>query len=253
VENSRPLGPLPADPSATGVSPAQRSVLREVAGAAAPVTLAALAQRTGLHENTLRGHLGALSRAGLVRPHRSTPHGRGRPALLWSAVPGGGAGATEYAGLATALARTVQRTSSRPAEDAAAAGRAWGRELAGDQAGDQAGEEGDAGARSRLLEVLTRLGFAPEAGGALPGTPPRAVAPASPVLRLTRCPLLDVARELPEVVCNVHRGLVEGVLQPGDDGSPKETGVRLLPFAEPGACVLTLDAAGAAADEESGR
>lgn len=232
MENTGPLGPRPTPPPAAGVSAAQRTVLQQVAGADAPVTLAGLVRNTGLHENTLRGHLGALVRAGLVRPHRSAPQGRGRPALVWSAVPGGGSGAVEYAGLATALARTVQRTSSRPAEDAAEAGRSWGRELAG--------VAPEADAQQRLSGVLDRLGFAPEERR----SEERLTGGGSSVVRLTRCPLLDVARELPEVVCSVHRGLVEGVLDPDPATDGAEAGVRLLPFAEPGACLLLLDEAG---------
>lgn len=240
MKNNRPLGPLPTDPAeGPAVSAAQRSVLQELTAAGAPTTLVALARRSGLHENTLRAHLGALARAGLVRTERSAPSGRGRPALLWAAVPGAGSHAVEYAGLATALARTVARTSSRPAEDAADAGRSWGDDLAR--------EDGGTDARTRLRSVLTRLGFGPEESPpespepVAEGRPAAGIAgPVGSVLRLTRCPLLDVARELPEVVCNVHRGLVEGVLEPGRGSGPAAVDVRLAPFAEPGACVLTL-------------
>lgn len=243
MENTGQLGPLPAPSPTTGISAAQRAVLEQVASAGAPVTLAALVRGTGLHENTLRGHLGALSRAGLVRPHRSTPRGRGRPALVWSPVPGGGTGAVEYAGLATALARTVQRTSRRPAQDAADAGRSWGRDLAG------AAPEPDA--RRRLSDVLARLGFAPEERRREGRSEGRPTGGRGSVVRLTRCPLLDVARELPEVVCNVHRGLVEGVLDPDPDTNGERAGVRLLPFAEPGACLLMLDETGSDAERSA--
>ena len=56
-------------------------------------------------------------------------------------------------------------------------------------------------------------------------------------MRLRRCPLLDVARQYPEIICQVHQGLIAGALTElgGDD-----TGVDLLPFAEPDACRLVL-------------
>jgi hypothetical protein len=46
-----------------------------------------------------------------------------------------------------------------------------------------------------------------------------------------------MARRYPEVVCEVHSGLVSGALLElgGDD-----TGVDLVPFAEPDACLLVL-------------
>jgi predicted ArsR family transcriptional regulator len=68
------------------------------------------------------------------------------------------------------------------------------------------------------------------------------------VVRLTRCPLLEAAHQAPDIVCSVHRGIAEGALEEfgtaefgtASDGS--SDGVQLLPFAEPGACVLRLRA-----------
>ena len=56
-------------------------------------------------------------------------------------------------------------------------------------------------------------------------------------LRLTRCPLLEAAHQHPEVVCAVHLGITEGALE--SFGAPAGD-VELLPFAEPGACLLRL-------------
>ena len=52
---------------------------------------------------------------------------------------------------------------------------------------------------------------------------------------LRTCPLLDAARRHPEVVCQVHLGLVAGALEAHHEPSD---GLRLVPFARPGACVL---------------
>lgn len=57
------------------------------------------------------------------------------------------------------------------------------------------------------------------------------------LFRLTTCPLLDAARRQPELVCSVHLGIVRGVLEQLG-GDPDAT--DLVPFAEPGACLLTL-------------
>ena len=60
-------------------------------------------------------------------------------------------------------------------------------------------------------------------------------------VQLRRCPLLDIARRYPEVVCQVHRGLIEGALtQLGGH----DAGVDLQPFADPDACRLILPHAG---------
>jgi predicted ArsR family transcriptional regulator len=218
VENTALLGPHPAV-AHQPVSRAQRAVLDALLDADGPVPLARLGDATGLHANTLRGHLDALARTGLVRRERAAPTGRGRRADLWRAersAPG------EYAGLAAALARTLHRTSAAPADDAVEAGRSWGHQLAADRPA-----RADVPAREPVRDLLDDLGFAPE----------RARPDADDSLRLTRCPLLDVARELPEVVCNVHLGLVGGALE---EYGADDLDADLVPFAEPGACLLHL-------------
>jgi predicted ArsR family transcriptional regulator len=183
-----------------------------------PASPAGLGRTTGLHPNTLREHLDTLVEEGLARKERAAPHGRGRPAWLYSARRPGGA-VTEYAGLATTLADVIARTSSRPWEDAVDAGTGWGRALAA--AGPPVADH----ARRRVVALLEDLRFAPETDDEV-------------TVRLTRCPLLDAAQAHPDVVCGVHLGLVRGALdQLGEDSA----GTSLHPFAEPGACLLRLD------------
>lgn len=219
VENTPPLGPLPDDPVPAGLSGARRTVLALLHERSAPTTLNELVELSGLHENTLRGHLDGLATEGLVRRERAAPEGRGRPAWLWSVVPGGVH--SEYAGLAGTLAATLSRTSADPAGDARTAGKEWGRALAADRPLDP--EAPDIGARAGTLRLLEGLGFGPE------GPPER--------VRLTRCPLLEAARRHPEIVCHVHEGLVEGALETYGDQTTRTT---LRPFSEPGACLLLL-------------
>ena len=80
-------------------------------------------------------------------------------------------------------------------------GRAWGRRLASDERG--------------LLETLAGQGFAPRE------------VPEGYELRT--CPLLETAREAPEIVCAIHQGLAEALA-----GEPLE----VAPFAVPGACMI---------------
>ena len=184
------------------------------------MTLAALADESGLHVNTVRGHLEALEQRGLVERWSARPRGRGRPASLYRAVEP--ADHSEYAGLATALAATIHRTSDHPHDDAVTAGEGWGRDLARARAGRQATAKA---ARGQVVDLLDDLGFAPE--------PDRRNA----VVRLTRCPLLDAAHRYPDVVCGVHLGLVRAAL---DEYGADSAGADLFPFSEPGACRLRL-------------
>jgi predicted ArsR family transcriptional regulator len=184
-----------------------------------------LAQETGLHENTVRNHLEALVALGSVRRKRATGAGRGRPAWEYDASPR----VTEldtrvrdYAGLATALAWHISTNSEDPEADAEAAGFVWGRKLAADNPIEDASPEDS---RGLVVEFMTELGFDPQ-GDVEDGR-----------FTLQRCPLLDAATELPEIVCGVHRGLVRGLF---DYCGAESSGVALLPFALQDGCVLTL-------------
>lgn len=224
MENNPPrrpgLGPRPATP-ARPLSPSRSAILEHLRAQPEPVTQAALVSITGLHGNTVREHLEALVRAGLVRRERAEPNGRGRPAWLYDATSEGST--SEYAGLAAALAASIARTSRHPGEDAAAAGEAWGHELVRDRA--EAAEDPVA-ARDALLTLLDDLGFDPRQD---PQVPSR--------VRLARCPLLAAAHRHPEVVCGVHLGLVRGALE---EHGADPAGTDLVPFAEPGACLLVV-------------
>jgi hypothetical protein len=131
--------------------------------------------------------------------------------------------ASEYAGLAAALARTIHERSSTPIDDALAAGRGWGRDLARQRGAERTRSAPTA--RRHVVDLFDSMGFGCEPDGRA-----RSV-------RLTRCPLLDAALRYPDVVCGVHLGLAQGALE--SYGADPD-GAALLPFAEPGACRLHL-------------
>jgi predicted ArsR family transcriptional regulator len=236
VKNKPPdrpaLGPRAAEEHPRPVLSASRAAVLQ-AVQAGPSTLAALSTATGLHANTLREHLEALTQDHLVRRKPAPPHGRGRPAWLYevTAATRTPAGA-EYAGLAAALAAVLHRTSASPWADAVSAGTAWGGTLARARLGSRPADP--ASAREEVVELLADLRFAPETEQRPDGDGPD---DGDEVVRLTRCPLLDAAKEHPDVVCGVHLGIVRGALQ--EHGADPD-GSTLLPFAEPGCCRLTM-------------
>lgn len=225
-----PLGPspvrAPAQASAALSGPRAR-VLELLQRQTGPATIAELAGELGVHANTVREHLDALVGRGLATRQVAPARGRGRPAWTYLAAPHAvepDPRVRDYAGLATALAAHIARTSADPAADALAAGTAWGRELAAERSVGPAGR-GQVGARREVVGLLDELGFDPQ--------PDARVTTAA----LRRCPLLDAARRHPDVVCQVHLGIVRGALEVLG-GEP--AGTRLVPFAEPGACRLDL-------------
>jgi predicted ArsR family transcriptional regulator len=222
------FGPLPGGRRRpVELSRAQSRVLTALEDVGEPVSLAGLSEATGLHPNTLRDHLDTLISSGLVQRHQALPSGPGRPRTLYEPAPDDTTGGSaEYAGLARALASSIHRTSSDPRREATEAGERWGHDLAGGRSAGRAGStSGGAGARREVVALLDEIGFAPTSDRH------------SSVVHLTRCPLLDAAREYPDVVCAVHLGIARGALaEYGADPAPAE----LFPFSEPGACRLHL-------------
>jgi len=200
----------PADAVRGTVTDAQQRLLDVLSSFGRPATLAELVAATGLHENTVRGHLDVLHERDHVTRLRVAPRGRGRPAWSWLARR------PAYISLAEALADGIESGDRLSAREAGRrGGLAWGQRLAAQLSTGQ-----DTAAR-RVSQVLTHTGFAPEEQP--DGT-----------LRLTRCPFLDAARAHQASVCSVHRGLIEGALGEAAGGA------TLIPFAEPGACLATF-------------
>ena len=237
MKNTSSLGPAP-NPVGTGpgadLATSRVRVLRALRDLGGG-TVGELARAVGGHPNTVRHHLAALSADGLVEGRQAPATARrGRPATRYrvtdvgrSALGEGPQPADEYLALAGAFADRLAAGGGHPGEEARAVGRAWGRSLAPRGEG---GDLVDGPPARRVVALLERLGFSPATS--------TAEADDGDTLLLRSCPLLDAARRHPEVVCQVHRGLVEGAL-PAHRGAP---GVELRPFDRPGACVLRLPA-----------
>lgn len=186
---------------------------------------AALAEESGLHITTVRFHLDALTRAGLVVAQREPTKRRGRPRLLYRASSRDADDANGYARLAKVLARhwSDDADAGTRAENA---GRDWAAEqdLQPDPDDDLASTVG------RLSAVFSELGFDAEPDGEAPGHR----------ILLHHCPFAAVAAEHPEVACTVHLGLLRGALESLDAPA---TETSLVPFAAPGLCIARLRAA----------
>ncbi|HLS03554.1 MAG TPA: hypothetical protein VK030_02220 [Actinomycetales bacterium] len=219
------------------VSAARLAMWNLVAQTSEPLTAARAAELAHTHVNTAREHLEGLHHSGVVRRIRQHAGGRGRPSWAYELITPPGVVDSEYAGLATALARQLLRSSENPQQAAREAGEEWGRELAAQYAAShevaatperhQTGRPTPSEIAAAVIHVLTNMGFAPQ---------PDADDPQ--VTRLTRCPLLDASLKYPQVVCQVHAGLMTGIM---NAFGASDAGMELTPFAEPGACLVTFD------------
>lgn len=187
-----------------------------------PATTEELADRVDLHRTGVRVHLEQLEAAGVIERHR-VRQARGRPRDAWSVKPEElpeERRPDAYAELATWLAGAIPASPERLGE-IEAAGREAGRALA---------------ARSSALAAEDRLEAAFQALGFQPRRTEQDEQTCC--LELGRCPYRDAVRVNQLVVCALHRGLTEGLL----DGS--DPGLRLTGFVpndpDEAGCLVTV-------------
>lgn len=164
------------------------------------MSTAEVAEALGLHPNTVRPHLERLREAGLVRIEKESQGTVGRPQhryVISAAAPSPSGESPAYSALADMLASLASGLG-------AGAGEALetGRERAMRGAAPGA-EPGPGACVPALVEALEKLGFDLSTVGDA----------ANVTVSFTRCPFQDVAEAHPEVVCHLHQGLVEGLVE----------------------------------------
>ncbi|TFV51858.1 ArsR family transcriptional regulator [Blastococcus sp. TF02A-35] len=227
--------PRAAETARAGVR--RQHVLDLLRSAPAGLGVQDLAQRTGLHPNTVRFHLDRLVADGLAareaEEERVEP---GRPRLTYTATPtpDPAANRRNYRFLAEILASYVSGTAEDPAGAAIETGRAWGHHLTDAPAPFERTSEQEAVAE--LLRILGDIGFAPE----LAVDDPRRIL-------LPHCPFREVAEAQRQVICSIHLGLMRGALA---EMRAPVTADRLLPFVEPSLCEAHLAPVGPESDAD---
>lgn len=250
-----PTRALPTSPAASGDAravgepPGRRELILDLLRhSPEPCSVQELAGQLRVHPNTVRFHLVALGRSGQVEQLLGDTTGPGRPSVLYRAThrmdP---AGPTNYRLLATMLTSNLA-TGPEPAKTATELGRAWGPQLVpvppNRRSHHSRRRRGEI--LTRMTEVLTDLGFAPEP----------LIGPRDTTIRLRHCPFLGLVTGAVEtdtdrsddrqsedsagygdVICSLHLGLMQGVLTTLD--SPV-TVDRLEPFVRPDLCVAHL-------------
>jgi predicted ArsR family transcriptional regulator len=185
-----------------------------------------LAERSGLHANTVRFHLNRLVTAGAVRKEVDQHSMPGRPRLVFTALSADDvdSGQRNYQLLADMLAGFLTDAVPDPAASSSELGRAWGSYLATRPAPGRRMTRDQS--LTELLRVLDDIGFSPLLAE---GDERRVL--------LRHCPFREVAIAHREVVCSLHLGVMQGVLEAVR--APVEA-THLQPFAEPSLCVARL-------------
>jgi predicted ArsR family transcriptional regulator len=178
------------------------AIYLELARAPAPLATAQIAETLGLHANTVRPHLDRMREVGLLDVVTDAQGAVGRPQHRYSLAtdaPSLGFEPPAFPVLARMLLRLAAHAQV-PAADAVDAGR---------EQGVTAGRSRPAGTCAEALsQELAALGFDPES----------VVDDDSATIAFTRCPFRELAEANPDLVCSLHRGLVEGFIEARGDG-----------------------------------
>jgi len=187
------------------------AIYLELARSPRPLATADVAESLDLHPNTVRPHLERMREVGLLVVETEGRGGVGRPQHRYAVAPDAPSLGLEPPAmpLMAAMLVGVAAAAAVAPEEAAAIGRRQGREAAARSVSAAAPpSEDDEGIDAAvcleaLLDDLASLGFDPAVVADDEGT----------TVAFTHCPYADLAAAHPEIVCHLHRGMVEGFVE----------------------------------------
>ena len=174
------------------------AIYLELVRAPSPLTTAEIATTLGLHVNTVRPHLERMREAGLLEVEIDARGGVGRPQhrhRLAADAPSLGLEPPVFP-LATRMLLRMASSAGLGADEAVEAGRDQG--LADGHRVDDPADGVDV-----VQRRLAELGFDPTSVPTDEGV----------TLAFGHCPFRDLAETDPALVCGLHQGLVEGLVE----------------------------------------
>ncbi len=193
--------------------PSRFRLFRHIVEVDGPVRVADLTELLGFNHNAIRQHLAILVDAGLVAETDEVRTSVGRPRKEYTARQDGlrafRSVSGSYERLAGLLLQVIT-SGRRPYE--------IGRLAA------EAGRDTKPSAADDLMQRLTADGFEP-------------VRTADDTVTLGHCPFADVAAQSPDVVCELHQGLLDGLLASAEPQLHAELDARDPRLA---GCVVTV-------------
>jgi predicted ArsR family transcriptional regulator len=185
----------------------RHAIYLELGRASHPIGTAEIAERLGLHPNTVRPHLDRLREVGLIDvATEPRAGGVGRPQHRFSLradAPSLGLEPPAMPTLAALLLRLADGAGATGAE-ALDIGREQGE-------ADAIGYTRAASCLEALVAELDERGFDPAVGGTDDGE--------TAVIGFAHCPYRELAEAHPELVCSLHQGMVEGFVDTMGDAT----------------------------------
>lgn len=193
------------------------AIYLELARSPRPLTTAEVATTLDLHSNTVRPHLERMREVGLLAVETEPRGAVGRPQHRYSLAadaPSLGLEPPTFPVLAQMLL-TLTGSARIGSEEAIEAGREQGRADAAQEPRPR--KPSTARCVERLVARLDALGFDPAVVEQEEGS----------TVAFLHCPFRELAETNPDVVCGLHRGMVEGFVA-GAGGA--EAGTRVTRF-----------------------
>lgn len=185
------------------------AIYLELARSNRPLATAEIAEALDLHPNTVRPHLERMREVGLLELEVDARGGVGRPQhryFLSPESPSLGFEPPVMPMLAEMVLSLAERMGAS-GDDAAAVGHRRGL-------GDAQRYEHAPSSLEALVAELDRLGFDP--------TVTEGPDELTAVVGFAHCPFRALAEANPELVCSLHRGLVEGFVEALGDAEVRE-------------------------------
>jgi predicted ArsR family transcriptional regulator len=187
------------------------AIYLEVARSESPASTAEIADALDLHPNTVRPHLERMRDTGLLVVETGGQGQVGRPQHRWALAPDApslGLEPSAFRLLARLMAGAAARAAIPEAEIV---------QVGWEHGASLVGRPGRGSLSSCVAAVeghMAALGFDP------------AIAEDGDVVTVafTRCPFRELAEAFPEVVCPLHRGLVEGLADAATGGRVRRFG-----------------------------
>ena len=212
-------------------SPAQRKVLHTLTDIGREATVVEIADRLGIHKNSVRETLVPLVEQGLVVRRTHNPEGRGRPAMYYEiAVIGDAARLQRQSSeLLLAAASAMAQTSDGGEKLADIMGRNWGQQyvdlIRESGAFDAARDDQDA-LFSLLRVFLSTRGF-------------RAENTDDGNISINSCPYVGIGdTRIQRIVCRMHGSAVRQIVEELSNGAISLT---VVPFADDCGCRVIFE------------
>jgi predicted ArsR family transcriptional regulator len=182
------------------------AIYLEIARSARPLATAEIAETLGLHPNTVRPHLERMRDVGLLAVEADARGAVGRPQHRYSLAPDAPSLGLEPATFPLLAGMLVQLAGAAGlgTEEAVEVGRDQGQadaEGAVGAAERRSGSSDEVDCLAGLVARLDALGFDPAVAADDDG---------QARVSFTHCPFRSLAEANPDLVCGLHRGMVEG-------------------------------------------